>query len=104
MTRTRRGVLVVVIAGVALLVVIIARRVPRPISTPPERGSPSAEARPAAYADPALCATCHEDIAPTYAATGMARSFSRVSAGQFPAPARVYHAASDRYYTMTERD
>ena len=34
----------------------------------------------------------------------MARSFSRVSASQFAAGSRVYHEASDRYYTMVQRD
>ena len=34
----------------------------------------------------------------------MARSFSRVGAPQFPTGNRVYHEASDRYYTMVQRD
>jgi len=34
----------------------------------------------------------------------MARSFSRVDASRFAAASRVYHPASDRYYTMVQRD
>jgi predicted CXXCH cytochrome family protein len=93
-----------VAAGVALLAVILARRAPLPIQTSTERASPVAQTGPASYADPAVCATCHEDVAPTYALTGMARAFSKVTVRQFGAPGRVYHQASDRYYTMVERD
>ena len=67
------------------------------------------------YADPASCASCHRAIAGTYRLTGMARSFSKVRAidarlaesgnpiPDFKTNNRIYHAASDRYYTMTER-
>jgi tetratricopeptide (TPR) repeat protein len=34
----------------------------------------------------------------------MARGFSKVSGRAFQTPARVYHKASDRYYTMVERN
>ncbi|MEO7271213.1 MAG: tetratricopeptide repeat protein, partial [Vicinamibacterales bacterium] len=104
LTRSRRVLALLVIAGGSLLAIIVARRGAVPIQTPAERGSPVAPARAASYADPSVCATCHEDVAPTYALTGMARSFSRVSAAQFATPDRVYHKASDRYYTMVERD
>jgi tetratricopeptide (TPR) repeat protein len=83
---------------------MLARRAPQPIQTQAERASPLTQSRSAAYADPAVCSTCHEEIAPTYALTGMARAFSRVSGSQFATPGRVYHAASDRYYTMVQRD
>jgi predicted CXXCH cytochrome family protein len=92
------------IASVSVLVFMLARRAPLPVGTPAENRSPLAADRPEAYADPAVCATCHEDIAPTYALTGMARSFSRVDASRFAAGSRVYHPASDRYYTMVQRD
>ncbi len=54
------------------------------------------------YADPALCASCHRNIARTYKLTGMARSLSKVRVDNF-FNTRFYHAASDRHYTMIER-
>lgn len=39
-----------------------------------------ATAQPAGYVDPALCATCHREIAETYSRTGMGRSFGAVRA------------------------
>lgn len=64
------------------------------------------------YADPALCGQCHGDIAATYAKTGMGRSFRRVRSEKdaekdidWPAPGKPwYHAASDTYFDMVERD
>jgi tetratricopeptide (TPR) repeat protein len=62
----------------------------------------------AAYADPSVCSSCHDEIARTYSLTGMARSFSRIRSGNaasFGADgARLYHRASDRHYAMSERD
>ena len=55
------------------------------------------------YVDPAVCAECHRDIAATYGRTGMGRSFSLPQAENHPAGA-FYHAASDQFYTMYERD
>ena len=104
LTRSRLALVLLAIAAVALLAVILVRRAPRPIQSPAERRPDLTEPRSTAFADPAVCATCHEDVAPTYALTGMARSFSRVSTAQFAAPARLHHEASDRYYTMVERD
>jgi Flp pilus assembly protein TadD len=60
-----------------------------------------------AYADPALCATCHAEIAANFAKTGMGRSFAQITAEHpaDPAPAEpFYHAASDSYFTMIQRD
>jgi predicted CXXCH cytochrome family protein len=64
------------------------------------------------YADPALCGQCHGDIAATYAKTGMGRSFRRVLSDKdaakdidWPASGKPwYHAASDTYFDMVERD
>ncbi len=61
----------------------------------------------AAYADPSVCSSCHDEIARTYSLTGMGRSFSRVRPGSAfvgAEGARVYHRASDRHYAMSERD
>jgi predicted CXXCH cytochrome family protein len=60
------------------------------------------------YADGGACARCHSEIADTYRRTGMGRSFARIRAGQsaadFKNNNRFYHRASDRHYTMLERD
>ena len=60
------------------------------------------------YVDPAVCATCHDDIAATYRKTGMGRSFYR------PTPQNVIedyvqknsldHKPSGMSYTMVEHD
>ena len=104
LTRSWRAFVPLLIAGVSLLALMLARRAAQPIPTPAERASPLARTRSTGYADPAVCSTCHEEIAPTYALTGMARAFSRVAGSQFAAGNRVYHEASDRYYTMVQRD
>jgi len=60
------------------------------------------------YVNSATCAGCHQDIAKTYRLTGMARSFYRPAAENTIEDYRVhntvYNRASDRYYTMLERD
>ena len=96
---------VLFVAGASLIALIYARR-PNDLNQRNEphvstAGPPSA---PAAYADPSACASCHQEIASTYSLTGMARAFSKVSRAEFNMPGRVYHKASDRYYTMLERD
>jgi len=53
------------------------------------------------YVDPAACAPCHAGIADTYRRTGMGRSFSRP---RFDAGASYHHAASERSYTLDQRD
>ena len=103
LTRNRRALVFLLIAAVSLLALLIVRRAVQPIETQTERASPLSPTRAADYADPALCVTCHEDIAPAYGFTGMGRSFSRVDGSGFPT-GRVYHEASDRYYTMVQRD
>jgi predicted CXXCH cytochrome family protein len=71
---------------------------------PVERASPPTQHPATAYTDPSVCASCHEAIARTYSLTGMARAFSKVSGSTLKTPGRVYHKASDRYYTIVERD
>src|SRR5271154_4405191 len=61
-----------------------------------------------AYVDSAVCGGCHQEILKSYRLTGMGRSVS------LPGPDKViedyktsntlYHRASDRYYTLFERD
>jgi tetratricopeptide (TPR) repeat protein len=92
------------IAAASLLALMLARRGQGPIQTPAEPTSPLTQTRSAAYADPAGCATCHEDIALPYALTGMGRSFGTVGGSRFAPGTRFYHQASDRYYTMVRRD
>ncbi len=62
----------------------------------------------AEYVDPSICAHCHADIAATFRQTGMGRSFHRVNASDrtesFTNHNTLYNAASDRYYTMLQRD
>jgi tetratricopeptide (TPR) repeat protein len=54
------------------------------------------------YADSRSCATCHSKIAESYARTGMARSFSRVTS---PASVKDFdHAASGTHFAMLQRD
>jgi len=48
----------------------------------------------------AQCATCHSEIAASFAKTGMARSFSK--AGPIE-PVRFYHQPSETWYAIAER-
>ncbi|MBZ5675393.1 MAG: tetratricopeptide repeat protein [Acidobacteriia bacterium] len=56
------------------------------------------------YADPAVCADCHSDIAVTFQKTGMGRSFRKVQSEKdlgAAAPAKpFYHAASKSFFSM----
>jgi tetratricopeptide (TPR) repeat protein len=93
------------VAGVSVMVLMYARR-PDQLTDVPSQRAPST-AQPVlsvAYTDPAVCSSCHEQIARTYSLTGMARSFSKVSGAEFTTQGRVYHKASDRYYANVERD
>ncbi len=58
------------------------------------------------YVDPAQCAMCHAGIAASYAKTGMGRSFYKPSAATASDTTAhpFYHAASDTYIEMIERD
>src|SRR5688572_13958948 len=110
LTRNSRALAILILAGVLLGLLIRAQRAPR--HEPAQTAGPSSStASPAAYADAASCATCHDEIARTYSRTGMARGFSRVGslsaasvAQDFSPAAPLFHKASNRYYTMVERD
>ena len=70
----------------------------------PSQAASSIESAAGGYADASSCATCHAAIAQTYSRTGMARGFS-VAQGFSPAMAApLFHKASNRYYTMVERE
>ena len=60
------------------------------------------------YVDPTVCTGCHRDIASSYRLTGMGRSVSRPrpesGVEDYKVRNSFYHKASDRYYTMFERD
>jgi len=67
------------------------------------------------YADPDACLRCHANIAASYRQTGMGQSFHRVTSGghraasaghveDFQLHNTLYNKASDRHYTMLERD
>jgi predicted CXXCH cytochrome family protein len=74
----------------------------RPASSPPANQAGSG------YVDPALCASCHQDIAKTYKLTGMGHSLYQPAAGSvvedFTTRNLVHHEASGLTYTMVERD
>lgn len=53
-----------------------------------------------AYVDARICATCHAQIAKTYALTGMARSFHRV---QETPEVRFHHPQSDTWYAIERK-
>jgi predicted CXXCH cytochrome family protein len=53
-------------------------------------------------ADSSACATCHSSIARTYAQTGMARSFTRITPA-LSTPGAYDHAASGIHYEMLAR-
>src|SRR5215475_6215985 len=57
------------------------------------------------YVDAKVCAACHQEIAASYARTGMGRSFARVMAAAAPRPARDYwHDRSDTHHGIVERE
>jgi tetratricopeptide (TPR) repeat protein len=78
--------------------------------------APAAVTAAARYADAASCGRCHVETARTYALTGMGRSLTRIdlaavqsqgSGESLPGVSRsaaYHHAASDRSYTVHERD
>ncbi len=74
----------------------------RPVTSPPANQTGSG------YVDPALCASCHQEIAKTYKLTGMGHSLYQPAAGSmvedFTTRNIVHHEASGLTYTMVERD
>jgi tetratricopeptide (TPR) repeat protein len=109
LTRKHWSLVLLSVAGVLVLALMYARlhyveqRSPR--QAPPVAPQPVPSA---GYADPAVCSSCHTEIARTYSLTGMGRSFSRVRPGNVAqvgaSGGRVYHRASDRHYGVAERD
>ena len=100
--RNRNTLVLLLVAGASIGALMYARRMSQPSTLHPA----ATNTNPAAgYTNPSVCASCHEQIARTYSLTGMARAFSKVSGSTFKTtPSRVFHEASDRYYTMVERD
>ncbi len=87
----RSGVLLLSLAAIALLA-----QQPRPQAP-----------KPNTYADPALCATCHTEIAQRFAKTGMGRSFNEITPASptEPFPAKpFYHQPSDTYFAMVRHN
>ena len=101
MTRVRLALLLLSLATVIAAFVYLRRALPDAAPTVP----PTTQ-QTSAYADPAACASCHSEIARTYSLTGMGRSFANVSPGDpaFASGTKMHHQASDRFYTMLERD
>jgi predicted CXXCH cytochrome family protein len=91
----------VALAGAAIVAAYFLRAL-RPTQTPspPDAGP--------AYVDSAVCAGCHQQIAKSYRATGMGRSFYRPrpesTVEDYQRHNTFYNRASDRYYTMLLRD
>jgi len=60
------------------------------------------------YVNPVTCAGCHSEIFKSYRLTGMGRSLYRPSHGNmvedFTTHNTIYNRASDRYYTMVQRE
>ncbi len=56
------------------------------------------------YVDASTCATCHADIARSYANTGMARSFYPLRAADVPSPKPYFHAASGTWYEIVAKE
>jgi tetratricopeptide (TPR) repeat protein len=69
---------------------------------------PPAEQAKSEYVDPAVCATCHDDIAATYRKTGMGRSFYRPTTQNiiedYVQKNTLDHKPSGMSYTMVEHD
>ncbi|HVY92741.1 MAG TPA: tetratricopeptide repeat protein [Bryobacteraceae bacterium] len=61
---------------------------------------------PNEYVDGTLCAACHQEIAASFAKTGMGRSFFRLRPQNLVETLGkpYYHAASESWYEMTERN
>ena len=97
---------------IALATIGLLAQQPRPQQTAPKAGPARPATAPAVkpankYVDPALCGTCHAEIARTFAQTGMGRSFSQITAESPGDPFSgkpFYHEASDSYFEMIRRD
>jgi len=74
----------------------------------PSSQNPTPAAADSGYVNSQTCAGCHQEISKTYHLTGMARSFYRPAAENtvedYTVHNTLYNQASDRYYTMFQRD
>jgi predicted CXXCH cytochrome family protein len=102
----KRWIVVLLASSAAVFLAALFAVLPRDRSVRETAAAVRREPPADGYADPSECATCHVRIAETYALTGMARSFARLGAGKssLGTEGRVYHKASDRHYTMLQRD
>ncbi|HVY91434.1 MAG TPA: tetratricopeptide repeat protein [Bryobacteraceae bacterium] len=101
--RKWRAALVVLAFAAAVTLAQTPR--PRTPAAPAAKPTPASPAN--AYVDPTLCATCHQEIAETYAKTGMGRSFHKIDANYPIEPYSgkpFYHEASDSYFSMVQHD
>ncbi len=98
MSRNTWLLAVVCLAGAAATFFALRKTGPAPT---PERAK-------SGYVDPATCAGCHQEIAKSYRLTGMGRSLYRPrsenTVEDYKTHNSIYNRASDRYYTMIERD
>ena len=110
LTRKRWLLLLLSALGLSVIALMYPPRPSREAQTQTQRASPAAaDSTPADYTDPAVCSSCHDQIARTFSLTGMGRSFSQLRPAFAPSGATadrpvLYHPASDRYYTMLQRD
>jgi predicted CXXCH cytochrome family protein len=73
----------------------------------PHSNHPQTKPATDAYVDAAVCSGCHQEIARSFATTGMGQSFSRIDAQVFASQfngARVENQASGMNYQMVQHD
>ncbi len=78
-----------------------------PRSNHPQTKPASAQPASDAFVDAAVCANCHQEIARSFATTGMGQSFSRVDPAAFATQfngVRVENQASGMNYQMVQHD
>ena len=99
-------IVVLLASGAAVFLAALFVGVPRDRRAPESGTAVTREDTADGYADASACANCHAKIANTYALTGMARSFARLGSGRSwrGTAGRLDHNASDRHYTMLQRD
>src|SRR5262245_46582133 len=103
---SERWIVVLLASGTAVFIAALFAVVARDRRAPESRPAVTREDAADRYADASSCANCHAKIANTYALTGMARSFARLGSGRswLGTAGRLHHKASDRHYTMLQRD
>ncbi|HEU4892301.1 MAG TPA: hypothetical protein VFT47_12175, partial [Vicinamibacterales bacterium] len=103
---SKRWIAVLLGSGAAVFIAALFAVLPRNRSAPEHDAAVIRVDAADGYADASACANCHAKIVNTYARTGMARSFARVGSGRssLGTAARLFHKASNRHYTMLQRD